>query len=259
MHSRMMLFSAIFMFAAALAVAANSQEATTERSTQLGETTLESLEEEASRWQLTTEEYQRYLRSLEGPRGRLSDPTITPIEVLGIEAKSAAERSRYARMWVEMIRHDTAKTLAWTRGVHDAWLEIAPDRKLIDPMLLQKLKLRRQSPSSSVDHEPSRHIMFTSLACASCNIEVARLLEDIGKGGLLGLDIFIVGDAPNDEVQAWAKSQRLPIDWVQQGTVTLNRDQGELQTLKAAYDIETADFPIVMRRDGEGYELVSNH
>lgn len=238
-----------------------AQSTISEKQTAVQETTVGTIEEEAQRWQLTTDEYSRYLEALEGPRGRLSDPSITPIEVLGIEATSTAERDHYARLWVEMIRRDTAKTLAFTRSVHAAWLDIAPNRSLIDPLLLKKLKLQRERTSvASEDVVPSRLIAFTRLDCEACDSDLRRLILGVEEGRHLGLDIFVV-DAGDDAdlVQAWAQEQSLPLERVQDQTITLNIDRGELLSLAESLGISSETLPMVIRRTEDGYAVADRY
>ena len=75
-------------------------------------------EQAAARWGLTVAEYEKYETAMAGLRGRLSDTHITPIEVLGIEADTPAERRKYAEAWVKLIEADTAKVLAFSNVVN---------------------------------------------------------------------------------------------------------------------------------------------
>lgn len=81
----------------------------------------QSAAEFAARWGLSEDEYHRYETAMAGLRGRVSDPSITPIEVLGIEARTDADRRKYAEAWVRMIEADTAKVLEFSNAVNDAW------------------------------------------------------------------------------------------------------------------------------------------
>jgi len=258
MRMRLIVATALVITAFGLPTMAQDQRAITEQQTVLNETILSSLEEEANRWRITTEEYQQYLEAIKGPRGRLSDPGITPIEVLGIEAKNSAERERFARLWVDMIRHDTAKTLAYTRSVHDAWLAIAPDRKLIDPMLLKKLKLRSaQYSGNNIDIMPSRLIVFTSMDCAPCNAAVGDLLDELESGRHLGLDFYLLGAAGDVErIQTWARERNIPLEKVEDRKITLNIERGELETLKESLGVTSDELPLVVRRQGDQYALI---
>lgn len=252
------LNAAFALILAILCVEASAQDATREHMTELTETTLHSVDEAARRWNLTREEYNRYLEALEGPRGRLSDPGITPIEVLGIEATSHTERARYAWMWVEIIRADTAKVLSFSRSVHDAWRAAAPDQKLIDPILVAKLKLQRGATTvATSEAEPSRMLMFLETTCAACTDMAGRLVDKVVSGQASGVDFYFMDSAGDvGRVQNWAHAQGIPLDLVRQGFVTLNFDQGEFQRLQAPLALSGA-LPVVVKREGERYEIVN--
>lgn len=233
--------------------------------TDLAVTETRSVEAEATRWGLTIEEYRRYQHAMEGLRGRLSVPNITPIEVLGIEAKTSAERDRYAEMWVEMIRADTTKTLAFTRAVHDAWQRLYPDESLIDRRYINETRARHGSKWGPIPLEgPSetiggRLLVFTEIACAICNADVLDLIRQVEAGTHAGLDIYVMDVAIGDAVaiQHWAEALPIPTHLVQHGTLTLNFDAGALQTLTDSMQFTPASLPIVMRRRGQSYDLVS--
>ncbi len=237
-------------------VQVSAEEAPREQRTSFTETTLHPVNDEARRWKLTREEYTRYLEALEGPRGRLSDPGITPIEVLGIEATSRAERARYARMWVDMIRADTAKVLSFSRSVHDAWREVAPDRTLIDPILVARLKLQRGAITGLADPvEPSRLLMFLKTSCVACEAIAKQLVRQVVSGQTSGVDFYFLDPAGDvGRVQNWAHVQDLPLDLVRQGAVTLNFDQGEFQRFKGPLALAD-ELPVVLKREGERYEI----
>jgi integrating conjugative element protein (TIGR03759 family) len=153
-----------------------------------------------------------------------------------------------------MIRQDTAKSLAFTRSVHDAWLKIDPDRKLIDPMLLKRLKFRRaQYSEKSSDIIPSRLIVFTSMDCAPCDADIGGLLDELESGRHLGLDFYLLEAAGDVErIQTWARERNIPLGLVQDRTITLNIEKGELETIKDSLGITSDELPLVVRRQGGG-------
>ena len=53
----------------------------------------------AQLWSLTLPEVQRARVLMQGPRGAFSSPQLSPIEALGIHARTDAERDRYARLF----------------------------------------------------------------------------------------------------------------------------------------------------------------
>jgi integrating conjugative element protein (TIGR03759 family) len=90
--------------------------------------------EQARVWGLTVAEVQRarYLMQPGSPRAAFSSPNISPIEVLGIHAQTAAERQRYATLFAKALRADTERVLAWTMAYGQIAKRLYPNEKLLD-------------------------------------------------------------------------------------------------------------------------------
>lgn len=259
------------MLVSTAAHAQSSNGAVAKIETDLVHTQSMPLEEQARHWGLTKEEYRRYQEALAGPRGRLSATNISPIEVLGIEATTAAERRRYAEMWVQMIRADTDKVLAFTRSVHETWKRKHPNDPLIDRHYVNRVRAERgERPiplgdASKLLADPTKVgnqdqlLMFTEVGCDDCNADVLRLVDQLQAGDYAGLDIYLL-DVPAGDVapiQSWAGTLAIPLDLVQSGRLTLNFDGGAFQSLTESMQLTPARFPVVMRRQGQSYDLVS--
>ena len=259
-------FLALVMMAGTAAQAESPDGAVQEVETERTATEITLLDEDARRWGITTDEYRRYQKALLGPRGRLSVANISPIEVLGIEATTTAERDRYAEIWVEMIRADTAKALAFTRAVQDAWERLHPDEPLVDRRIINlerakgdsrwgPIPLGDKDEASADDHL----LLFTKTACDSCNVDVRHLVKQVEGGVYAALDIYVLDIAEGDVegVQDWAGRLAIPPHLVQDGTLTLNFDRGALQTLTNSLQFTPSSMPVIMRKRGQDYDLVS--
>jgi hypothetical protein len=73
-------------------------------------------EELARIWSLSLAEIQRARMLMQGPRATFSSPQLSPIEALGIHARSDGEREHYARLFARVSYEDTLRVLAWTRS-----------------------------------------------------------------------------------------------------------------------------------------------
>ena len=73
-------------------------------------------EELAQVWSLTIPEIRRARMLMQGPRGAFSSPQLSPIEALGIHARTDAERDHYARLFARISYEDTLRVLAWSRS-----------------------------------------------------------------------------------------------------------------------------------------------
>lgn len=183
---------------------------------------------QARQWQLTTAEWARYRALMQGIRGSLSLPTISPIEVLGIHARTDAERRRYAEQWARLMYQDAGRVLAFQHAYDEAVKRLFPDQPLIDP-----IPGSDSAPIEPADFEAGDRLMFfTTLDCSRCDALLRRLVD---KRSLLppdtSIDIYLINPDADAEtadaaIRAWAKSQALPVARVRDGTITLNHDQG---------------------------------
>lgn len=105
---------------AAIAVDIGATETATSRPTPrtLTHTTPTSASDEelAQLWSLSVPEIRRARVLMQGPRGAFSSSQLSPIEALGIHARSDAERERYARLFARVSYDDTLRVLAWARA-----------------------------------------------------------------------------------------------------------------------------------------------
>lgn len=86
----------------------------------------------AQYWGLTLEEMERAKLLMRGPRGAFSDPRISPVEVLGVHARSDAERIKYAELFARMLHEDTVRVLAWNLAGSRAMQRLYPNEPVID-------------------------------------------------------------------------------------------------------------------------------
>lgn len=119
--------SSATQFGARQAAAANG------RGLQPSATQLDAHEQMQSQmWGLSIDEVRRAELLMKGPRGAFSAPNITPIEVLGIHARSDAERQKYAEQFARILHTDTERVLAWTVTHAQAMARLYPNEPVID-------------------------------------------------------------------------------------------------------------------------------
>lgn len=110
--------------------------ASRETSSQLSGSQLGTLKQKTSQsdlaqeWGLNQQEWTRYQTLMQGPRGVYS-PGIDPLTALGIEARSAEERRRYADLQVQAERRRVEKELAYQRAYDEAFARAYPGEGVI--------------------------------------------------------------------------------------------------------------------------------
>jgi integrating conjugative element protein (TIGR03759 family) len=190
----------------------------------------------ASQWHLALKEWRRYKWLMRGIRGSLS-PHISPVEALGIAARTPTERKHYARLWARMMARDTAHVLAFQRAYDAAWRTLYPNMKAVSDGW----------PSQPGTLEAGdRLLFFTRSRCPTCDRTLARLLTTVSTRHHVGLDIYLAGAVGDNAIRAWARHHAIPIAAVKRGAITLNHDQGTLKRLTG-----TATYPKVLRRRGQ--------
>lgn len=86
----------------------------------------------AQLWNLSVPEVQRARILMQGPRGAFSSPQLTPIEALGIHARTEAERDRYARLFAQVTYDDTQRVLAWSRVAQNELQRLAAGQDVLN-------------------------------------------------------------------------------------------------------------------------------
>ena len=124
------------IFAVAFGCNAAPDRAASTTNTQISELGFQNPSQVASQtelareWGLTPQEWTRYQTLMAGPRGIYS-PGLDPLTALGIEAKSAEERRRYAELQVQAERQRIDKELAYQRAYDQAFARLYPNEKVI--------------------------------------------------------------------------------------------------------------------------------
>lgn len=83
-------------------------------------------------WNLSDEEMRRAKVLLEGPRKSFSVTNLSPVEALGIHARTDAERRKYAEMFARAFHQDVERSLAWNAAFTEAMARLYPGEPVID-------------------------------------------------------------------------------------------------------------------------------
>ena len=83
-------------------------------------------------WGLSNEEMQRANVLLQGPRAAFSVQNLSPVEALGIHARSDAERRKYAELFARAFHQDVERSLAWNSAYQEANQRLYPNEPMVD-------------------------------------------------------------------------------------------------------------------------------
>ncbi|WP_446729108.1 TIGR03759 family integrating conjugative element protein, partial [Pseudomonas aeruginosa] len=147
--------------------------ASREASSQLSGSQLDTLKQQTSQsdlaqeWGLNQQEWTRYQTLMQGPRGVYS-PGIDPLTALGIEARSAEERRRYADLQVQAERRRVEKELAYQRAYDEAFARAYPGEgviRLTDSSTANPTGAPNMSPALQ---SSGRLALFVQDNCTAC-------------------------------------------------------------------------------------------
>lgn len=229
----------------------NSQKTTTEQvsSDSNAQTIALTNSEKAAVWGLTSDEWDKFEALMQGPRGYWS-PNLDPLTVLGIEAKTQAERMRYAELQAKAEYHRTEAELAYQRAYDTAFQTLFADQLIITSPEATEEDFPPLKQQSLPDELPL--IVFVNIRCKPCDALIQRLQSEQKR-----IDVYVVDTQSDDKaIRDWAMRVGIKSDLVQRKFITLNHNNTELQTLSKTKDIKSVTLPIMFKRLGSQWSKV---
>lgn len=230
--------------ASAQVLSAETLLSTTPQSTVQHVDTLHEQAQVMRAWGLTESETTRYEALMRGPRSAFSVANISPLEVLGIHAKTPAERRAYADRLVRLLYEDTERVLAFERETQAAWKRLG--RPLFDPARMPVRTTQHVVGKGQLWGK--RLAVFVTLKdcprCAASTRELARMTH--ADSPLIGLDVYVVDSQDTEAIRRFARSAGIQAEAVSSRRITLN--QGG--TLFSQYLGDDRDLPKVFVREG---------
>ncbi|WP_437884516.1 TIGR03759 family integrating conjugative element protein [Pseudomonas sp. LRF_L74] len=185
-------------------------------------------------WGLNEQEWSRYQDIQKGPRGIWS-PNLDPLTALGVEARSDAERQRYAELQVRLEAQRAERELAYQKAYNNAWARLYPGLMPVEGL------------GTTSTPSVTRLALFVEDNCPSC---MDRLKQLRNRGSQV--DVYLVGSSNDDaQVRRWAAEAGVDAKQVQQRVITLNHDNGLWFSLGAK-----GGLPAVFRQEAGQWQRV---
>jgi len=183
-------------------------------------------------WGLSEADWESYQVLMKGPSG-LWYPRLAPAMVLGINARTEAERRRYARMVWEQEKARLDALLAFNRAYQDIARSdrSRPGFSFFDALALPQSPVLQ--PRAAV---AGRISAFVTPDCPECERQI-RELTALGRP----FDVYVVGAGSDRDIRIWAQRAGIPVERVVSRAITLNHDSGRLMR-RAGHDI--SDLPL---------------
>ncbi|QJT79307.1 TIGR03759 family integrating conjugative element protein [Kosakonia sp. MUSA4] len=181
-------------------------------------------EQQATVWEVTPEEWQRYLALKQQARGIWS-PDLDPLTTLGVEAETDRERQRFAELLVKKEFQRLEKELAFQRAYDATWQRLYPEL----------------TPVKTTSASTARVSLFVKENCPSCDNLLRTLMAQKRP-----MDIWLVNSEGDDNrVRHWATEHGIDAKRVQEHNITLNHDAGRWKLLGQS------KIPVALERKGE--------
>jgi len=215
-------------------------QATNTRTNESAVTALEPQQMQAQ-WGIDATEYKRFKALMQGPRGAFSVANISPLEVLGIHARTPQERREYADRLVRLMYEDTERVLAFEFEVQAAWKRLG--RPMFDPARLPGAATASLTRAAATG---KRLALFVSTdpSCLDC---LARTKSLAGRQDIAGLDLYVTNTNDVKAIRAFAHKAGIDPKAVLSKRITLNKGVG----LFALYEGNKQALPLVFVRDGK--------
>jgi len=169
----------------------------------------------AEQWRLSVEEWETYQTLMQGPRG-VWTPNLDPVTVLGIHARTDAERRRYAELLVMIEFERVEQELSFQRAYDAAARRLFPDLLPVAAV---------ETPETTLLAGTDRLAFVGSIdprRCPTCRAELVRWLRLHDNPAGPVIDLFL-DDADDDQaIRSWAIEQGINPQDVIAGRITLN-------------------------------------
>ncbi len=202
-------------------------------------------------WGLSQDEETRYVFLMQNRSGVYygkDDVLVTPVDVLGLNARTDAERAHFAQLSAFQDAVKYAKELSYQKSYDDAMKQMAAQYSLqaVRPFDVSQFSPYKNAPMQLV---PGDRLMFYVHPTDDTVQITSDLLKLMKQNAGVQVNVYFLGDGlTQDQVVAWAKANNIPQSMVSSGAVTLNlnfsNDQNISQT-PAMYLVRNGQSHIV--------------
>lgn len=249
------------------AVGATGDEVNTASQTSIRETPItrtQVVETQAALWRLDISEYERYLELMAGPLGKWND-NLDPLMALGMFPQNPQDVRRYAELYAQQEFELTERVLDFQQAYRAAFDRLYPfvgmlDQRLLAPYFENEL-LQTQSQEAARQAQQiflanDRLLIFVPLDCGRCLSSISHLMGLLAQVTESGVDVYIREAIDDDAVARWALENNIQSQWVEEGELTLNRDEGLYRGLVSqTTEINRIVLPIFLKRSDQYLQL----
>lgn len=257
----------LFTFNIGGVLAASSEDSVNHNQASIRETPItrtQVIQSRAELWTLEPHEYESYLELMDGPLGKWN-PDIDPLMALGMFATNRQDERRFAELYAQQEFEITQRVLSFQRAYRVAFELLYPhvgmlDQRLLAPYFEHEL-LRSESQQATREAqqlfvENDRLLIFVPLSCGRCLSTISHLMGMLSEANNAGVDVYVRGADSDEAVSQWAVEHNIQSQWLNQQTLTLNRDEGLFSRLESKTIIAGSTvLPIFLFRNDAYFQL----
>ncbi len=174
----------------------------------------------SAQWGVSQEDWKRYQQVME-VKGKYLYKDLDPVTVLGLTARTDAERDRYAETLAKQEFANTRALVLLDQAYNRAFSRLYGHIPVVDPSQINQARAVLNTVSTSkVRGKPGdRYIVFASTDCAACDRKVSSVLSELMIG--VSIDVHFNGDT-RKAITEWAARMKISPDAVANGKITLN-------------------------------------
>lgn len=205
--------------------------------------------QEAKAWGLSESEEKRYLLLMESRSGiYYKDLRMTPVDILGLNARDDAEREHFATLAALQEAQKVSQNIAWNNAFYKAYNQLFKDVPVVgdfDP-----------SPYSPYAHQPIQLkegemlYFFIRLDDAVTTI-LLQLIDALHHTPNTRLNLLFL-DMDREAIQLWANKHQIPIKLVTAQQITLNRGNQQYEALK----LDKKQTPLLLLANSKTSQIV---
>lgn len=179
---------------------------------------------QAAVWDLTLMQEKRYVLLMDNRSAvYYGDRHLSPVEVLGLNARTDIERQYYAKLAAKQTAQYLAKNLSWASAFHAQYVALMQSQHL---PVLRDFPTKALSPLhyTPVALKAKDQLIFFAGLSTPVKPIMTSLLRSLQKDHTIHLDVYLVGKTlTRDAIEHWALAQNIPPKLVTRTQINLHR------------------------------------
>ncbi|KZN63372.1 hypothetical protein [Pseudoalteromonas luteoviolacea] len=178
-------------------------------------------------WGISQDEYDRYLYLKNNtPRGYFT-PNSNPIYYLGIEARSEAERNKYARLIAKMEYENFEKVQEFSKLIQKHQSELYASEGVIDPNFLKEAALKASLSAKKNSSVGFKSYIYVDTECVlKCKEIIDAEIFKLVKGRTKQIHIIFPDSVTAESLNIWANKMQIPYELNERDAILLRTKRG---------------------------------